>query len=212
MRRSLESIHNESGKIVSGATKLCSIEKLLTELGWDTLQERRRKRKHIIFYKIINSLTPNYLSDLLPPLIGDNTPYSLRNANDIQSIRPRTCTNLFFNSFFTWAAPSEFVTYRLCEQRMVQASLRIRAVSPEPSLLAHTNSESRGTFRQKARSLPPLNGWACAVEIYHDGMLEDTNSLDGAHLYYQSFDSKGSKDAITVTAFLKKKQIPTQQK
>ena len=66
----------------------------------------------------------------------------------------------------------------------VQASLRIRAVSPEPSLLAHTNSESRGTFRQKARSLAPLNGWACAVEICHDGMLEDTNSLDGAHMIF----------------------------
>ena len=65
----------------------------------------------------------------------------------------------------------------------VQASLRIRAVSPEPSLLAHTSSESRGTFRQKARSLAPLNGWACAVKVCHDGMLEDTNSLDGAHIY-----------------------------
>ena len=62
----------------------------------------------------------------------------------------------------------------------VQASLRIRAVSPEPPLLAHTSSESRGTFRQKTRSLAPLNGWTCAVEICHDGMLEDTNSLDGA--------------------------------
>ena len=47
----------------------------------------------------------------------------------------------------------------------VQASLRIRAVSPEPPLLAHTGSESRGTFRQKARSQAPLCGWACAVEI-----------------------------------------------
>ena len=65
----------------------------------------------------------------------------------------------------------------------VQASLRIRAVSPEPPLLAHTSSESRGTFRQKTRSLAPLNGWACAVKICHDGMLEDTNSLDGAHFY-----------------------------
>ena len=65
---------------------------------------------------------------------------------------------------------------------MVQASLHIHAVSPEPSLLAHTSSESRGTFRQKTRSLAPLNGWACAVEICHDGMLEDTNSLDGAQL------------------------------
>ena len=66
---------------------------------------------------------------------------------------------------------------------MVQASLRSRAVSPEPSLLAHTSSESRGTFRQKARSLASLNGWACAVKICHDGMLEDTNSLDGAQIF-----------------------------
>ena len=55
----------------------------------------------------------------------------------------------------------------------VQASLCIRAVSPEPSLLAHISSVSRGT---------PLNGWACAVKICHDRMLEDTNSLDGAHM------------------------------
>ena len=58
----------------------------------------------------------------------------------------------------------------------VQASLCIRAVSPEPPLLAQTSRESRGTFRQKA--LAPLNGWTCAVKICHDGMLEDTNSLD----------------------------------
>ena len=64
----------------------------------------------------------------------------------------------------------------------VQASLRIRTVSPEPSLLAHTSREARGTVRQKTRSLAPLNGWACAVKICHDGMLEDTNSLDGAQL------------------------------
>ena len=76
----------------------------------------------------------------------------------------------------------------------VQASLRIRAVSPEPPLLAHTSIESRGTFRQKTRSLAPLNGWACAVKICDDGMLEDTNSLDGAHmltneaLYYNEND------------------------
>ena len=64
-------------------------------------------------------------------------------------------------------------------------TLRFRAVSPEPSLLAHTSSESRGTFRQKARSLAPLNGWACAVKICHDGMLEDTNSLDAAHMTFK---------------------------
>ena len=75
----------------------------------------------------------------------------------------------------------------------VQASLRIRAVSPEPPLLAHRSIESRGTFRQKARSLAPLNGCACAVKICHDGMLEDTNSLDGA----QMWQLKAFKDIIT---------------
>ena len=74
----------------------------------------------------------------------------------------------------------------------VQASLRIRAVSPEPSLLAHTSSESRGTFRQKARSLAPLNGWACAVKTCHDGMLEDTNSLGAAQMI---------RDGITMISF-----------
>ena len=49
-----------------------------------------------------------------------------------------------------------------------------------------SGSESRGPFRQKARSLAPLNGWACAVKVCHDGMLEDTNSLDGAHLICHS--------------------------
>ena len=64
----------------------------------------------------------------------------------------------------------------------VQASLHIRAVSPEPPLLAHTSNESRGTFKQKARSLAPLNGLARAVKICHDGMLEDANSLDASHI------------------------------
>ena len=58
--------------------------------------------------------------------------------------------------------------------------------SGEPAHLAHTSNESRETFRQKARSLAPLNGWACAVKIYHDGMLEDTNSLDAAHVFYRN--------------------------
>ena len=68
----------------------------------------------------------------------------------------------------------------------VQASLRIRAVSPEPPLLAHIGSESSRTFRQKARSLAPLNGWACAVKICHDGMLEDTNSLDASQIIFEN--------------------------
>ena len=64
--------------------------------------------------------------------------------------------------------------------------VRIHPVSPEPPLLAHAGSESSGTFRQKARSLAPLNGWTCAVKICHDGMLEDTNSLDASQIFLET--------------------------
>ena len=87
----------------------------------------------------------------------------------------------------------------------VQASLRIRAVSPEPSLFAHTSSESRGTFRQKNRSLSPLNGWACAVEVCHDEMLEDTNSLDGAHVNQTS--SRGELAIYTLLCLTSGKEV-----
>ena len=103
----LESVHNEAARIVSGASKLCSIQNLLEELGWETIQERRSKHKLVIFYKIINDLTQEYLSNLLPPLVSDTNPYNLRNSDNIQSIRART--NLFFNSFLpsTWNNLSE---------------------------------------------------------------------------------------------------------
>ena len=98
-----------------------------------------------------------------------------------------------FNPHLTTITDSYILSYKLdrikriwylspMRAAKVQASLRIHAVSPEPLLLAHTTSESRGTFRQKIRSLAPLNGWACTLEICNDGMLEDTNSLDGAQL------------------------------
>ena len=58
----------------------------------------------------------------------------------------------------------------------------------------HTSSESSGTFNQKARSLAPLNGWACAVKICHDGMLEDTKSLDAPHLVIQFSSTREQKN------------------
>ena len=39
----LEKIQHEAPRIVSGATKLVSIEKILKEVGWDTLSCRRKK-------------------------------------------------------------------------------------------------------------------------------------------------------------------------
>ena len=77
---------------------LCSTDKLYADLGWDTLQERRNKHKLVILYKIINGLTPQYLHDVMPPLIQEATNYILRNSNNMRNLWVNT--NLFYNSFF----------------------------------------------------------------------------------------------------------------
>ena len=83
--------------------------------------------------------------------------------------------------YIKWAASSEFGTYRLCEQRRFRRACA-SAQSRQNLRCSLIQAVSRGTFRQKARSLATLNGWTCAVKICHDGMLEDTNSLDGAQI------------------------------
>ena len=73
--------------------------KLLTDLGWETLQNRRKKQRLVILFKILHGLTPVYLNDLLPPLVQDTTSYNLRNSNHFQNYRANI--NLFLNSFFS---------------------------------------------------------------------------------------------------------------
>ena len=50
-----------------------------------------------------------------------------------------------------------------------QASLRIRAVSPEPSLFAHTKYGSRRRVRPKIRHLAPLDGCAFVFKEWSYG-------------------------------------------
>ena len=82
-KRQLNSIHTEAGRIITGATKLCSIEKF-SDLGWESLQSRRDKHKQIIFYKIMSGLSPDYLRELIPPTVQATIRYNLRNSNDEQ--------------------------------------------------------------------------------------------------------------------------------
>ena len=93
----LDKIQNEAARIVTGTTKLVSIQALYEDTKWETLEERRRKSKLILFYKIINGLSPTYLSSLIPLSVRSVSSYSLRNSSDIQTIVCRTAQ--YFNSF-----------------------------------------------------------------------------------------------------------------
>ena len=50
-KKQLEALNTEATRIITGANKLCSIDKLLTDLGWETFQERRTKHKLVTFFK-----------------------------------------------------------------------------------------------------------------------------------------------------------------
>ena len=64
-----------------------------------------------------------------------------------------------------------------------QASLRIRPVSPEPSLLAQMKYGSRRKVRPKIRHLAPLDGCACAFEKWvYGGRKSAIISCDGSFL------------------------------
>ena len=95
--KQLEAVRNEAARIITGGTKLCSISKLLADLGWETLQERRSKHKLVILYKMVNGSAPEYLQTLVPPIVQNTTTHNLRNSDDIRNFRART--NLFYNSF-----------------------------------------------------------------------------------------------------------------
>ncbi|MCG7869675.1 MAG: endonuclease/exonuclease/phosphatase family protein [Candidatus Thiodiazotropha taylori] len=93
----LEQIQYEAARIVTGATRLVSINSLLNETGWETLSSRRKNHKLVMFYKMQNNLCPVYLSSLVPRTVGSSVSYSLRNADDIQTVN--TNTQLYYTSF-----------------------------------------------------------------------------------------------------------------
>ena len=72
----LDKIQNEAARVVTGATKLVSINFLHLETGWEPLASRRKKKhKLLVFYNMVNNLSPNYLSSLVPFTIWNTTTY-----------------------------------------------------------------------------------------------------------------------------------------
>ena len=93
----MKKIQIEAARIATGATKLVSIAALYRETRWDSLDERHRKHKLTLLYKMTNALSPLYLSSLVPQTVSNASRYNLRNSSDLQTVEART--SLFYNSF-----------------------------------------------------------------------------------------------------------------
>ena len=96
-KQDLEKIQIEAARIATGTTKLVSLQKLYEEIGWETLEARRKKHKLVLFYKMFYNLSPLYLSYLVPPQVQNVSRYNLRNANNVQTLVSHT--SQYFHAF-----------------------------------------------------------------------------------------------------------------
>ena len=78
----LENLHLEARRIILGAVRGTTHEKLYKESGFCTLKERRRRHKLLMFHKMIDHLCPGYLSNLVPPLVSTTNPYHRRRPHE----------------------------------------------------------------------------------------------------------------------------------
>ena len=98
--RAIEHVQYEAAKIVTGAMKGTSKQRLMQEIGWEDLKTRRAIHKLLLYFKIVNNLCPSYLVDLLPLLVSERTNYSLRTASNYSIFASRT--DRFKRSFFSF--------------------------------------------------------------------------------------------------------------
>ena len=92
--KKLESIQYNACLAITGCFRGTSRDKLYSELGLETLADRRYIRRLCFFYKIVNNFTPQYLRNYITIQANNN----LRNRLPIKPIFART--ERFRNSFF----------------------------------------------------------------------------------------------------------------
>ena len=78
----VRNIQLDEARIATGATKVCSVQKLFNQTGYETLQNRRKKGKLCMMYKMTHNLTRDYLRQLLLPRVQERSRYLLRNPNN----------------------------------------------------------------------------------------------------------------------------------
>ncbi len=78
----LEALQRDAARIVTGATARCSSNLLMSEVAWPLLANRRHTHRLLLFFQIINGLSPPYLQTLLPQRVHERTNYPLRSRNN----------------------------------------------------------------------------------------------------------------------------------
>ena len=94
----IESVQYESARIVTGLRKGTSRVKLYGELGWDSLQNRRKKQTLILMFKALEGELPNYITNNIISYINIEPNYMVRNPRFFTP--PQCRTKSYKDSFF----------------------------------------------------------------------------------------------------------------
>ena len=94
----LESTYLDAIRTIIGAVRRRRHQKLYTESGFTTLQERCLRHKIIMYHKFFQENTPTYLKEHLPPLVSSTNPYHQRQP--LQRQVPKHKTETYRQSFF----------------------------------------------------------------------------------------------------------------
>ena len=89
-KKLIESVQYDAARVCTGALYNTSKEKLLGEVGWVSLSERRKYHKLIIFFKIMTKLVPPYVCIDEIKSVATFSSYILRNTNKIRPIRAKS--------------------------------------------------------------------------------------------------------------------------
>jgi hypothetical protein len=98
LANSLEDLHLDALRTITGSVRGTSHQKLYQESGFCSLKERRQRHKIMFYKKISLGFYPDYLTNLLPPLVSSYNPYHRRRPLERQT--PLCKTELYRNSFF----------------------------------------------------------------------------------------------------------------
>ena len=94
----LDKVHVRAKRLITGVTERSHTNILYEDLGWHKLSTRRLIHRLKWFYKIINNIAPQYLTDIVPPTVEERQRYNLRTHGNISQISAQK--QCYIKSFF----------------------------------------------------------------------------------------------------------------
>ena len=185
----LEAIQLEAANIVTGAKRGTSHEKLLKELGWQTLETRRYMAKATQMFLIVNKKTPKYLTDIFEEFAlhgTQNTRGHARGDFAIPKCKTVSYQKSFVNSGISIWNNLDIDLRNSHSKAAFKCKLR-RTSNAKPLPFYHATSRANQiAFMQLRMGFSSLND-----HLFHKGCIESNmcscsqGTEDAAHYFFK---------------------------